>query len=969
MSGFPPIAGTRFTSFFDTRPQRTTFRLEDFQKYIVAVGMDASPKAKRKYAAWSPALYPEGATTKKQDGITGVTALVLDYDDGTTLDHLAELWAEWCFVAYSSWSHTPAAPRFRVVLPLSRTATPEEHKATWAWARTHSPTIDSNCADVGRIYGLPVQRPDADPPEFWYNPGKLLTPHHAAPTRTARSTAAAPAPDGVLARVQAELARVAREANAPKEVYAELVEGCGFMKLAEDEAATLPEPLWYAWLSILARCRDGAEAAHQVGSRHPGYTYAETEEKFARAGACGPRTCENVASLMDANQKRKSCQKCPLNGKITSPVQAGSAPAATTSISTPTVSSSEASDSGPERRPDNSCSASSGWRTNPEGASSNRSTSTTGSSMPPAPSPSESAPASTAFTGASAWSGSATTSSPSTTSDTPTGRETPSSKATSVPTSAGDGSDGIMEAVNLNVKDSIQRHKDVQGEMAALQEALVKAVIAQKSLKDQQRREKKGAFELGDLVELNTAAAEADALVAGIREQVKRKKEELERASAAVAKAKQIEDNPPGTDPATWAQLRRGDKGGPLSSLENVHIILNNDPAYAGHIWLDEFSMTPYHGERPFEDATDARIMLDIQQRYQLYPKKEAITDAVLLTADGKRRHPVREYLNSLPTWDGQKRAGRLLFDGFGASEGQDTRLLERIGEMFLVALVRRIFVPGDKSDNMLVLTGRQRRYKSSALAALVSPPEAARYGGWFSDETIDLQDKDGKMLLLGKWLIEIGELDSFRGKAHAAIKAFMSRKEDRFRPPYGRRPITQPRQCLFAGTTNEDEFLSDSTGNLRYYCVHIEQADLAWIEQNRTQLWAEAVALYRAGAKHYFDADEDKEALAKQNRRFEQVHPWQQQVEAFVRRSKVPTLTVLDAMTKVLELPVHQQNHQQKVQVVAILRALGFEPPDGSRESGKDYAWRTPQALLGDRGLKVVEGGAPWEQKKVGEK
>jgi len=100
-------------------------------------------------------------------------------------------------------------------------------------------------------------------------------------------------------------------------------------------------------------------------------------------------------------------------------------------------------------------------------------------------------------------------------------------------------------------------------------------------------------------------------------------------------------------------------------------------------------------------------------------------------------------------------------------------------------------------------------------------------------------------------------------------------------------------------------------------------------------------------------------------------VHPWQQQVEAFVRRSKVPTLTVLDAMTKVLELPVHQQNHQQKVQVVAILRALGFEPPDGSKEGGKDYAWRTPQTLLGDRGLKAVDGGKemPWETKKAGEK
>lgn len=966
MSGFPPIAGTRFASFFDTRPQRTTFSLEDFQKYIVAVGMDASPKAKRKYAAWSPALYPEGVTTKKQDGITGVTALVLDYDDGTTLDQLAELWAEWCFVAYSSWSHTPAAPRFRVVLPLARMATPEEHKATWAWAKTYSPTIDAACSDVGRIYGLPVQRPDADPPEFWYNPGKLLAPH-AAPTRTARNTAAAPAPDGVLARVQAELARVAREANAPKEVYAELVEGCGFMRLAEDEAATLSEPLWYAWLSILARCRDGAEAAHQVGSRHPGYTYAETEEKFARAGACGPRTCENVASLMDANQRKKSCQKCPLKGKITSPAQsAGANRSATTTTSTATLEPTRP-EGGQETQPSTSPERTSSTSTpmTPCGTTLKPVTGAKPTGADPAAPPSRS----TSTMDSSGTSPTAGASTPSGRSDTLTGPVSPSPSPTPAPTPPGVENDVIMAAVNSNVKDSLQNHKDVQGEMAALQEALVNAVIAQKSLKDQQRREKKGAFELGDLVELNTAAAEADALVAGIREQVKRKKEELERASAAVAKAKQIEDNPPGTDPATWAQLRRGDKGGPLSSLENVHIILNNDPAYAGHIWLDEFSMTPYHGERPFEDATDARIMLDIQQRYQLYPKKEAITDAVLLTADGKRRHPVREYLNSLPAWDGQKRAGRLLFDGFGASEGQDPQLLERIGEMFLVALVRRIFVPGDKSDNMLVLTGRQRRYKSSALAALVSPPEAVRYGGWFSDETIDLQDKDGKMLLLGKWLIEIGELDSFRGKAHAAIKAFMSRKEDRFRPPYGRRPITQPRQCLFAGTTNEDEFLSDSTGNLRYYCVHIEQADLAWIEENRTQLWAEAVALYRAGVKHYFDADEDKEALAKQNRRFEQVHPWQQQVEAFVRRSKVPTLTVLDAMTKVLELPVHQQNHQQKVQVVAILRALGFEPPDGSKEGGKDYAWRTPQALLGDRGLKVVEGGAPWETKKAGGK
>jgi predicted P-loop ATPase len=132
----------------------------------------------------------------------------------------------------------------------------------------------------------------------------------------------------------------------------------------------------------------------------------------------------------------------------------------------------------------------------------------------------------------------------------------------------------------------------------------------------------------------------------------------------------------------------------------------------------------------------------------------------------------------------------------------------------------------------------------------------------WFCDSVGDLRNKDSAIQLCGRWIIELAELNSIRGSVQVeAVKAYLSRTHDVFRPPYGRRAVTVPRQCVFLGTTNERQYLRDRTGNRRFWPVRCTSIDLEALERDRDQLWAEAVHAYLAGEKWWLPPE--LEALA----------------------------------------------------------------------------------------------------------
>jgi predicted P-loop ATPase len=247
--------------------------------------------------------------------------------------------------------------------------------------------------------------------------------------------------------------------------------------------------------------------------------------------------------------------------------------------------------------------------------------------------------------------------------------------------------------------------------------------------------------------------------------------------------------------------------------------------------------------------------------------------EAVETVAHDRSFHPVREYLDGL-AWDGVPRIEQWITT---YCHGKDSAYVRAVGSRWLLSAVARIYEPGCKADCVLIFEGDQGARKSQAFSALARP--------WFSDRLSDLGSKDAALECAGVWIIEIAELDSLSRAEASAIKAFMSRTHDRFRPPYGKRVIELPRQCVFAGTLNpEGGYLKDPTGGRRFWPVKTGNAiDVDALKRDRDQLWAEAVHHYRHGRPWWLES-KDLEALAKEeqdDRR--QPDDWEQPIREYL--------------------------------------------------------------------------------------
>ena len=290
-------------------------------------------------ALWSPVTYrPGGLRIKGQteNNIASVHAIVLDYDSKhapVTVEQAQQVWGGFEHVVYTTFQHTPEKPRFRLVMPLSRPVTTSEFRRIWAWI--HARAVESGVpfdplSDPGRIYYIPTHRPSA-PHVYAYNPEDVLDADlvlTVAPPDTYRPMPAPRAPVGASATAPSPVATARStgifsgiETAHQVENLDRIEEQCAFMRHCREDAGDLSEVEWYAWLSILARCKDGNRHAHEIGSAYEGYSPAETNDKFHRAATeTGPRTCAVIRTLGTA------CNGCTLgkpDGEITSPVMLG----------------------------------------------------------------------------------------------------------------------------------------------------------------------------------------------------------------------------------------------------------------------------------------------------------------------------------------------------------------------------------------------------------------------------------------------------------------------------------------------------------------------------------------------------------------------------------------------------------------------------------------------------------------------
>ncbi len=321
-------------------------------------------------------------------------------------------------------------------------------------------------------------------------------------------------------------------------------------------------------------------------------------------------------------------------------------------------------------------------------------------------------------------------------------------------------------------------------------------------------------------------------------------------------------------DPDQWLTKLDYDKSGKVkNTLVNLLLILQHDPLLKGIVFnqlsdgmeiRDDIAPVPWkHPSKFWRDADDNQVISYVEQRYGTFSIRNYDV-AISKVADDRSYHPIREYLSSLPSWDGVPRVDTLLIDYLGSPDNTYVRTVTR---KMLVAAVRRIDRPGCKHDSMLVLSGPQGIGKSTLIARLG--------GEWFSDSLSlsDTHDKTAAEKLQGYWILEIGELAGLRKADVETLRSFLSRQNDIYRAAFGKRATPHLRQCIFFGTTNEEQgYLRDTTGNRRFWPVKTPGGgtknswDLTKDEIN--QIWAEAKYLYEQGEKPLLD--DDVEALAK---------------------------------------------------------------------------------------------------------
>lgn len=339
------------------------------------------------------------------------------------------------------------------------------------------------------------------------------------------------------------------------------------------------------------------------------------------------------------------------------------------------------------------------------------------------------------------------------------------------------------------------------------------------------------------------------------------------RRSLTEYKLKELSEAFDEDEDTDWLTLLQVSAKGKIEpTIDNALIIITHDPELRNKYFYDEFRERPIVcadlpwiklADRPSDvwtDSDDAGVRRLLEKKYDI-DSAVKIRDAVDLAMLKTRRHPVREYLNSLQ-WDGAKRADTLFVDYLGAEDNQYTREVTRKA---LVGAVARIMRPGCKHDHILVLVGPQGCRKSTTLAKLGKH--------WFSDSLYTLSGKDAYEQLQGYWIIEMGEMAATRKAELEQIKQFVSKQSDNFRAAYARRTQEHPRQCAFFGSTNDEEFLRDPTGGRRFWPVVVTdigrtRAD-GFTDEIVDQVWAEIVVRYNAGEQWYLS--EEAEGLARE--------------------------------------------------------------------------------------------------------
>ena len=359
-------------------------------------------------------------------------------------------------------------------------------------------------------------------------------------------------------------------------------------------------------------------------------------------------------------------------------------------------------------------------------------------------------------------------------------------------------------------------------------------------------------------------------------------------------------------------------------TMTNVNLILENDPRFTGKIRRNLLTdAITIEGPQPWRagvgdvgDSDYARFRSWLSNRvrsgYSIdEPGDQAVRDAFAQHADDHPFHPIKGWLESLQ-WDGFARLDTMLSDAWGIEDNEYHRFVSRV---ILIGSVRRVMDPGCKMDYMPILQGEQGIKKSMFFAKLFDP--------WFAEKTVmSFDGADAAMEVARTWCLEVAELNAFTRSDVNSIKGFLTRQIDHYRPPYGRAIVTRPRTALIVGTTNDDLFLRDQTGNRRFLPVKVLQPYDSAALAERELLFAEAMAR-REEALEPNDAITE-EARARQESVLQQ-DPWEEDIQNYLLDQLEQPVRIHEILSQALKIDPGRKTKADANRVGEILRRLGW--------------------------------------------
>lgn len=396
--------------------------------------------------------------------------------------------------------------------------------------------------------------------------------------------------------------------------------------------------------------------------------------------------------------------------------------------------------------------------------------------------------------------------------------------------------------------------------------------------------------------------------------------------------------------PAEWRASLARDRNGTLTNTSNnVALVLTNHEDLVGKYRLNAFSseVCSYTDAaqsdgagRPIQDTDYTRLRNWFSATMRMEVSEPEIARQITLVAATRVFNPLVEYLDSIK-WDGTPRLKTWLQTYMNATPGADApdgptdeEYLQAVGMRWAISAVARAKDPGCKVDTVLILEGLQGAGKSSALRKLAGD-------AFFVDTPIDIGDRDGRMIINRAWIVELAELESLRKSEVTRTKAFIAQSEDHYRPPYGRSVVAQKRHCVFVGTSNKENYLQDETGNRRFWPVRCGAVDLAALERDRDQIWAEARTLYEAGEPWWLTAEEFELAERETAERVEE-DSWQGTVEEWLTKTGTMVTTREEVLVHALDMDLKGFNNQAAVRLGRIMAALGYENRQQRLEAGR---------------------------------